>query len=234
MTCDNTNFPSRKIIENAGGEFEGLSQKEKGVPAKRLYWISIGEPSPREGPQRIVIIGASGSGKTTLGRFLSSKWNLPFCDLDDLAWLPEWTQRNRNEERVDVEKVVVQEKWIIVGNYSRHRDIIWYNADRIVWLDLPLFTCVCRGLCRSILNIWYHRPLCNGNYESLGRLLCWDTRSILYWILATHKKKRSCYTKLLENEKDQKLPECYHLRSCREVRGFMDAVERAPLEEMGV
>lgn len=41
VTCDTTNLPSRKIIEGAGGVFEGLSPQQSGLPDKRLYWISL-------------------------------------------------------------------------------------------------------------------------------------------------------------------------------------------------
>lgn len=183
---------------------------------------------------RVVIIGTSGSGKTTLGRILSQKWGLPICDLDDLAWLPEWTERDRAEERADVEKVVAEEKWIVVGNYSRHRDITWYNAHLIIWLDLPLITCAWRGLRRSIQNIWYHRPMCNGNYDNLSRLLRWDTRSILYWILTTHKKRRVRYLELLEKERDSRLPAHCRLRSHEDVRYFVQALETNDLQSLNL
>ncbi len=40
VTCDEDNVPSKKIIENAGGIFEGFSDQGGGLPRKRLYWIS--------------------------------------------------------------------------------------------------------------------------------------------------------------------------------------------------
>ena len=172
-------------------------------------------------PKRVVIIGTSGCGKTTLARFLSEKWDLPMCDLDDLYWLPGWKERDRAEELADVERVVAGEKWVIAGNYSRHRELIWYRADLIIWLDLSLVRCAWRGLSRSIRNIWYRRPMCNGNYDGLDRLLRLDNRSILYWVLTTHKKKRTRYLKLLETEKDPKLPKHFRFTSPREVASFI-------------
>jgi hypothetical protein len=76
-----------------------------------------------------------------------------------------------------------------------------------------------------IRNIWYHLPLCNGNYDSLGRLLRWDNRSILYWILTTHKEKRSRYLKLLESDKHETLPVHYRLRNHNEVKQFIRVVQ---------
>lgn len=41
LTCDNTNLPSSKIIENNRGEFENeIPNPETGIP-KRRYWISL-------------------------------------------------------------------------------------------------------------------------------------------------------------------------------------------------
>lgn len=106
--------------------------------------------------------------------------------------------------------------------YSRHQDITWYNADLIIWLDLPLMTCFWRGLRRAVQNIWYQRIICNGNYDSWGRLLRLDNRSILYWILTTHAKKRTRYEKQLEKEKDFSLPTHYRLRSSTQINDFID------------
>ena len=40
VTCDEDNLPSRKIIEKAGGVFEGFSDQGIHLPRKRLYWIT--------------------------------------------------------------------------------------------------------------------------------------------------------------------------------------------------
>jgi predicted acetyltransferase len=41
ITCDEDNLPSRKIIENSGGVFVGLSDQGVMLPPKRLYWIQL-------------------------------------------------------------------------------------------------------------------------------------------------------------------------------------------------
>lgn len=41
ITCDEDNVPSRKIIEKAGGVFEGHSDQGLNLPPKRLYWIQF-------------------------------------------------------------------------------------------------------------------------------------------------------------------------------------------------
>jgi adenylate kinase family enzyme len=179
--------------------------------------------------KRVVVIGASGTGKSTLGRLLSASWDLPLCDLDDLSWLPGWIVRDRSEERADVEHVVAQEKWIVVGNYSRHRALTWPNAELIIWLDLPLHTCLWRGLRRALRHIWHRTPLCNGNYDSLGRLLRWDNRSIMHWIFTTHSERRVRYQRLLEDEKDETFPRHIRLRNQKEVMKFILSFSAHPI-----
>jgi predicted acetyltransferase len=41
LTCDEDNLASKKIIENAGGIFENISNAKEGHPKKRRYWIDI-------------------------------------------------------------------------------------------------------------------------------------------------------------------------------------------------
>lgn len=39
LTCDATNFRSKKVIESNGGKYEGKSPQGKGKPYKLRYWI---------------------------------------------------------------------------------------------------------------------------------------------------------------------------------------------------
>ncbi len=173
-------------------------------------------------PRRVVIVGSSGSGKTTLGRKLEEKWRIPFCDQDEFAWLPGWVSRPIEEQRRDIEKVAARESWIIAGNYSKHRDITWEQADLIIWLDLPFWTCLWRGLKRALVNLIQRRTLCNGNYESWNRLLSWDDRSIVHWIWYSHPRKKERYQRLFIDEKDARLPPCAQLKSQQKIDLFLE------------
>lgn len=52
-------------------------------------------------PQRIHIIGSVGSGKTTLARELSKTYQIPFYELDNVAWIRKYSGDIR---RTDEEK----------------------------------------------------------------------------------------------------------------------------------
>jgi len=60
-------------------------------------------------PRRIGIIGTSGSGKSTLARRLSSVLDVPYFELDNLYWEPNWTCASAEVFRERVSAVVQQE-----------------------------------------------------------------------------------------------------------------------------
>lgn len=139
--------------------------------------------------KRIVIVGACGSGKTSLGRHLAENLDYPLIDLDDLYWLPNWIMRPKDEILASIKKTVEAPQWVICGNHSPARKVIWSKADTIIWIDPPFLSLLWRVLKRSIRLMVTKQPICNGNYETLRRLFCKD--SILYYLVTSyHKCKR--------------------------------------------
>jgi hypothetical protein len=45
------------------------------------------------------------------------------------------------------------ERWVIDGNYSVVRPIVWARADTVVWLDLPKRTVMRRIIWRSFRRV---------------------------------------------------------------------------------
>ena len=63
---------------------------------------------------KIAVLGYSGAGKSTLARALSSALTLPCLHLDQVHWLPGWTERAQEESRQIVEEFLEQNtSWII-------------------------------------------------------------------------------------------------------------------------
>ena len=79
--------------------------------------------------KRIVIVGTSGCGKTTLANKLSKMLSIPCIDLDDYYWLPNWQSRDPEEFYTIVGELTKDESWIINGNYSNVRKLIWERCD---------------------------------------------------------------------------------------------------------
>jgi adenylate kinase family enzyme len=81
---------------------------------------------------RVSIVGTSCSGKTTLARGISSVMGIPHFELDAIHWLPNWTPRPIDLFRAAVEEATTGDRWVIDGNYSKVRDIIWSRATDVV------------------------------------------------------------------------------------------------------
>lgn len=147
--------------------------------------------------KRIVIIGTSGSGKTTLGRHLAQNLDYPMTDLDDLYWLPNWVKRPKEEFAALIEEATQPDQWIICGNQSSYRHLIWPKADTIIWLDLPLPLLFFRTLRRALRNIRHKTTFCNGNRESFSRLF--SRYSVLSYVIKGYFKHQRDYCQAIKN-----------------------------------
>ncbi|MGF1677269.1 MAG: adenylate kinase [Rivularia sp. (in: cyanobacteria)] len=158
-------------------------------------------------PQRICIIGTSGAGKTTLAHEVSHSLMIPHFELDSFYWEPNWMTASANIFRYRVEKALVGSSWIVDGNYSKVRDIVWGNADTLVWLDYSFPVVINRVLRRTFHRIMTQQQVCNGNYETWKKAFSRD--SIILWALQTYHKRKKEYPILFNK------PEYSHLNIVR-------------------
>lgn len=143
---------------------------------------------------RVSVVGNSGSGKTTVARQLAARLSVAHIELDAIFHQPDWQELPEAEFRDRVARVAQDSAWVIDGNYSAVRDLIWSRADTVVWLDLPrrrvMWQVVRRTLGRSMLR----RELWNGNREPLSNLWRLDPqRSIIAWAWTQHEVYRQRY-----------------------------------------
>lgn len=105
---------------------------------------------------RIHIMGPPGSGKTVLGQRLASSLNIPFYELDSIAWEGGFPGIERSlEDRLNhIKQIVAQPSWVTEGIFLIWTDELLDTADHIIWLDIPLpitfWRIVVRRLKRSI------------------------------------------------------------------------------------
>lgn len=144
--------------------------------------------------QRISIVGTTGSGKTTLARKISQRCHIPHIELDALHWNSNWTAAS---DQVFQERVTqaLKECWAIDGNYSKVRDIIWSQADTVVFLDYSFWLVMKRLLRRTLWRSLKQEELWNGNHEELRSFFSQD--SIVLWMLKTYRRNRRKYPVLL-------------------------------------
>ena len=147
--------------------------------------------------QRVVVIGSSCSGKSTFARQLSKRLDIKHVELDQLHWKPNWEERPDDDFRTLVESEVSGEKWIVDGNYSVVRNLVWPKATTIVWLNYPFTLVLYRTIKRSIIRAVTKEPLFAGNVETI-RQSFFSKHSIIWWVIKTYHKKRAAYPGHLE------------------------------------
>lgn len=91
------------------------------------------------------MFGNSGSGKSTLARQLCDLHSLSYLDLDDIAWQatsPPLRQPFAESERQIIGFIHSSPAWVIEGCYTDLLEIAAPFATEIIYLNLPVETCI--------------------------------------------------------------------------------------------
>jgi adenylate kinase family enzyme len=148
---------------------------------------------------RVLVVGTTCSGKTTFARRLSERLHAPHVELDVLYWLPEWTPRAPEEFHALVEDAIAGGRWVVDGNYSVLRDLVWPRATAVVWLNYSLPRVLGRGIYRTARRALTREVLYSNNTESLARAF-FSRDSILWWLLSTYHRRRLRYRKIFDSD----------------------------------
>ena len=168
---------------------------------------------------RIQLIGGSGSGKTRLGRALAARLGAPFVDLDDLYWEPGWREVGHDELKRRVAPIAAQDAWVIAGNYGATAEVLlWPRLTQLVVLDLPYAQLMRRSVWRTLWRGLSGEPCCNGNRESLLRLLHRD--GLLRYLHRTWRKRHTRYA-TLAREPALQHAHAIHLTSQRAIDAWL-------------
>jgi len=168
---------------------------------------------------RVSVVGPSGSGKTTVARSLARLLDVPFVELDALHWGPNWTQASAEELRVRVLAAINgREEWVIDGSYhSKLGDLVLQRADTLLWLDLPLRTCLARLLRRTLERMRHDVELWSDNRET-WRGAFWGRESLFWWTIRHYRRQRRIWPARLARHPNLDL---VRLRTQREVDMFL-------------
>jgi adenylate kinase family enzyme len=150
---------------------------------------------------RVSVVGTTCSGKTRLSRKITSQCDIPHIELDAIHWQANWTPPSIEQFRLAVERVVAGDEWVIDGNYSSVRDIVWGCATDVVWLDLPLMTVFWRAILRTGRRVITGEELWADNRETVANSLL-SRDGIPWYVLRTHHRRRREYGELLHRESD--------------------------------
>jgi adenylate kinase family enzyme len=139
--------------------------------------------------QRVVVLGTSGAGKTTFARELAQRLKCPHVELDALHWRKNWTACEPELFRTQVEEATAGPQWVIDGNYTKVRDLVWGRATVAIWLNYPFWVVFSRAWRRTCRRVATGELIHNGNRETFrGAFLSWD--GIPLWVLRTHHRRR--------------------------------------------
>ena len=182
--------------------------------------------SPADRPsrhRRIAVVGTTGSGKTTLAHRLAQRLGVPHVELDALHWGPGWTPARPDIFRERAAQALCGDAWVVDGNYSKVRDIVWSRADTVVWLDYALPVVMGRLVWRTFRRIVTREELWSGNRERLWAQL-FTSDSILLWALRTYWRRRREYPVLFRQPEYAHLT-VVHLRSPRTARAWLSSLK---------
>lgn len=144
--------------------------------------------------RRISIVGSSGAGKTTLARALARQRSLTHVELDSLRHQRDWQPLPTETFQARVQAVVATDAWVIDGNYSAVREIIWARADTVVFLDLPRWRVMSRLVPRTLRRVVTQQELWNGNRERWQNLVSLDpNENVMLWSWTHHALYRARY-----------------------------------------
>jgi len=168
--------------EGAAGDLFVASSPEAGR-------LDLKERPPNYDLSRVVVVGTTGAGKTTFARRLADSLEVPHIELDALHWDSDWTPKGLDEFRQIVGEAISQQRWVVDGNYSVIRDLVWPRTTSVIWLNYPFVTVFCRVFWRTIRRVIQRKELYSGNRESLRKAFL-SRDSILWWMITTHSRRR--------------------------------------------
>jgi adenylate kinase family enzyme len=116
-------------------------------------------------------------------------------ELDAIYHQPGWTPLPEEEFKATVDARTEDGDWVVDGNYSVVRDLVWNKADTVVWFDSPFLTVMARTIRRTLRRTMTREELWNGNREPFSNL--WSInpeKSIIAWTATRHGIYRRRYT----------------------------------------
>ena len=172
--------------------------------------------------ERIHIIGSTGSGKTSLAADISARLTIPHVELDDLHWGENWQEAELEVFRSSLLQALSGEAWVVDGNYSKVRDMIWSRVQMVVWLDYPVVVPFVRLFRRSLRRVVRRELLWGRNRESF-RAQFFSRESLFVYLLKTHWSRRELYASLAQDPHYASI-RFVRLRAPRETRQWLDGL----------
>jgi adenylate kinase family enzyme len=150
--------------------------------------------------RRVSVVGTSGSGKSMLARKLAARLDVQYVELDAVHHQPGWVPLPPEDFRLAVSDKVADDGWVVDGNYSAVRPLVWARADSVVWLDLPKRTVMRQIIWRTLRRVASREELWNGNRERWRNFFSLDPQeSVIAWAWHKHAEYQESYGRAAED-----------------------------------
>ncbi|MFY1635624.1 adenylate kinase [Solwaraspora sp. WMMB335] len=177
--------------------------------------------------RRVSVVGTSGSGKTTFAAALAGRLGVPHIELDELFHQPGWQPSPVAEFRSRVRRALHGDGWVVDGNYAAAHELVWRQADTVVWFDLPRWLVMRQITSRTLRRVVHRVELWNGNRERWRNLFSLDAeKSIIVWTWRKHGQYRLRYLAASTDPQWQRL-RFVRIRSHRQAQGLLDTAGQA-------
>ena len=148
--------------------------------------------------KRVLVLGPSGSGKSTFAENLADLIGVPCIHLDSHYWKPDWVETPQEEWFEVVGELILQDSWVMDGNYSSTLEMRIKRADTAIFLDVPRRVSFWRVFKRRLLHRGQVRPeLAPGCYEKIDL-------DFIKWIWNYPKRSRPVIDKILSQNSESK------------------------------
>ena len=170
--------------------------------------------------KRIAVFGNAGGGKSRLARRLAALTGLPLYVIDRIQFREGGTAVSKDELLTAHADLLRKDEWIIDGYGSTA--LAWERfarADTLVYIDLPL----------AVHHWWVTKRLLGGLFVTppgwpKGSPL-WSSSMLSYKVLwLCHRHLTPKYRQLVADMAATK--RVHHLRSAKEIRVFLEGVEK--------
>jgi len=182
----------------------------------------MGQSFGTHSSKRINVVGTTGTGKTTAARAIAHRLGCRHIELDALFWKPHWGETPDEEFLAAVDEATRGACWVLDGNYSRTRSIVWPRVDLVVWLDYGWLRVFWQLLRRTIRRSATREELWDGCQERFRKSFL-SRDSILVWFFKTYWRRRRNYVTLFAKPEYAHI-RLLHFRTPRAFRHWLDSL----------
>lgn len=174
---------------------------------------------------KVNVVGTSGGGKSTFAKKLAAKLGHPVVEMDELFWLPNWTEPKEEVFFPKLAAALSRSKWVLDGNYDRTLSIKWKDVTAVVWIDYSFCRTILQAIRRALVRSIHRKELWpgTGNRESFRKSFL-SRGSIIIWTLKTFHRNRERYEKRATDPRYTHI-HFFRLKNPTEARKFLESID---------